>query len=273
MRFDWIKEAILGSTYARALANKAQRTGVPFAPEAFDSIAQQQRATLDPHASAFVRGRQAPGELPMTQERAGLTDMLHKTPWATDEHSGIRGGSEYAVGRFNQLLDQTGRSHTTPAGQPDTHQRILSEFGPPQAARRSATQAKPAPGSPTYQLPGGFTAPVGRSVFELMDEPSHGGTRVGPAPAPSPGQRASSHQRAREYPSPHTFVNRQSSPLAQREMGGPHTGAPPPGVAMQRPRTPPPAPPRGHASSGNSAATMVLRKTGSFLTGLERLVA
>jgi len=185
-----MKFAILGSTYARALGNAAQRRGVPYAPEAFESIAKQPLAKLDPHASAFVRGRQAPSELPMTSQRQGLQQMLHQTPWATDEHSGVRGGSEHAVNRFNELLDQSGRSHVTPVGQPDTHQRIMSTFGPPQPARRSATQARPAPSGPTYQLPGGFTAPVGRNIFELMDETGRGGTHVGPAPAPASGRVA-----------------------------------------------------------------------------------
>jgi hypothetical protein len=235
MRFAWIKEAILGATYARALQNSAQRRGIPHAPEAFNSIATQQRATLDPHASAFARGRQAPGELLMTAQRQGLTDMLHQTPWATDEHSGVRGGSEHAVHRFNQLLDDTGRSHNTPAGQPNTHQQILSTFGPPPSQQRSATQAKKPPSVPTYQLPGGFSAPVGRNVFELMDEPNNGGTRVGPAPAPN------ARPQARPI----------APPMAPHAVDAHLRGAAPSAIP--------------HVGAGAGASTAVLRKTASPL--------
>lgn len=178
----WLKFAILGSTYARALQNAAQRAGQAAPTGAYAGIAAQPLAKLKPGLSTNAR---APGALTPTPQQQGVQQLLHQTPWATDEHSGMRGGSEHAVNRFNQLLESSGRAHTTPAGQPNADQRIMQSFGPPTAPRR-ATQMRPPPSVPTYQLPGGFTAPVGRNIFELMDEPtSRTPTHVGPAPAPT----------------------------------------------------------------------------------------
>lgn len=184
MRFAWIKEAIMGATYARALQNAAQRAGrdVSALQPALSNIAAQPQAQLKPGLSQFVRER---GALQPTRQQQDVQQLLHRTPWATDEHTGLRGGSEQAVTRFNELLDASGRSHVTPTGRPDTHQQILRQFGPPRPAMRTPTQARPRPSGPTYQLPGGFTAPVGRNIFELMDDTGRGGTRVGPAPAPN----------------------------------------------------------------------------------------
>lgn len=178
----WLKFAILGSTYARALENAAARAGrdVSALRPGLQQIAQQPLAKLRPGMSQFVRER---GALTPTPQQQSVQQLLHQTPWATDEHTGLRGGSEHAVSRYNQLLEESGRAHATPAGQPTTHQRIMQSFGMPQPQMKDPSQVRPMPPN-TYRLPGGFSAPVGRNPFELMDDTGSGNTRVGPAPMP-----------------------------------------------------------------------------------------
>lgn len=172
------KLAILGSTYARALTNAAQRAGrdVGAMQPALSSIAQQPLAKLKPGLSSFVRER---GALQPTPQQQGVQQLLHQTPWATDEHTGLRGGSEYAVQRYNQLLEGSGRAHA----QPGVDQAIQRNFGPAQPQMKEPSQVRPLPQG-AYRMPGGFTAPVGHNPFELMDETGRGNTRIGPAPMP-----------------------------------------------------------------------------------------
>lgn len=183
MGSGWQKFAILGSTYARALGNAAQRSGrnMSAMQPALSNVAQQPLAKLKPGLSSFVR---EPGTVAPTPQQQSVQQLLHKTPWATDEHTGLRGGSEHAVNTYNNLLQESGRAHSTPAGQPTTHERIQQSFGAPKPQMKDPSQVRPMPAN-AYKLPGGFTAPVGRNIFELMDEPMHGGTRVGPAPMPA----------------------------------------------------------------------------------------
>ena len=148
MRASLLKFAILGSTYARALENANTRAGRPAG--AFASIAAQPLAKLKPGASVYAR---APGAL---------------TPWATDEHTGLVGGSDHAVNTFTDMLQESGRSHNTPAGQPPTHQQIQQRWGTP----------KPSPSASADR-------PVGGDLFSLMDQ-NRGNTRIGPAPMPTP---------------------------------------------------------------------------------------
>ena len=163
MRASLLKFAILGSTYARALENANTRAGRPAG--AFASIAAQPLAKLKPGASVYAR---APGALTPTPQQQGVQQFLHKTPWATDEHTGLVGGSDHAVNTFNDMLQESGRSHNTPAGQPPTHQQIQQRWGTP----------KPSPSASADR-------PVGGDLFSLMDQ-NRGNTRIGPAPMPTP---------------------------------------------------------------------------------------
>lgn len=184
MGSGWLKFAILGSTYARALENAGTRGGRALSPAMQSKVTQlhaQPQAKLQRGLGDTFRDHARGGELPMTPQRQDLQNMLHKTPWATDEHSGVRGGSQFAVGRFNQLLDETGRSHA----QPGVQQAIHKSFGPPPTMMKNPSQVRKLPEN-AYQLPGGFSAPSGRAIWELQDEPlNQQPTRVGPAPAPT----------------------------------------------------------------------------------------
>lgn len=205
MTVSWRKLAILGSTYARALSNAAQRAGrdVGALQPALSGIAQQPLAKLKPGLSSFVRER---GALQPTPQQQSVQQLLHRTPWATDEHTGLRGGSEYAVSRFNELLDETGRSHAAPAGQPSTHQQIQQSFGPAQPQMKEPSQVRPPPTN-AYRLPGGFSAPMNRSVFDLMDAPASATpTRIGPAPAPSSMRAAVPAPLRRPAPTPSSMA-------------------------------------------------------------------
>lgn len=175
MRFAWIKEAIAGATYARALQNAAQRAGrdVSALKPALSQIASQPQAKLKPGLSQFVR---EPGALQPTAQQQGMQKMLAKVPWAGAEH----GGNAHAEPTLNAMLRRRGLDHQTPAGQPNIHQQIAGAFGPPRAAPIDHVTRKT-----PYKGPGD-------SPFALMDDykrvgvtPMDGqGTRVGPAPAP-----------------------------------------------------------------------------------------
>lgn len=135
MNFDWIKTAILGSTYARALENRNIAAGRPAG--AFASIAAQPLAKLKPGASAFAR---APGPLTPTPTQRGMQKMLAKTPWAGEDHD----GAPDAEARFNALLRRRGQDVQSPRG--DTGAQIAASFGHANQARtgRTVTNA-PAP--------------------------------------------------------------------------------------------------------------------------------
>ena len=121
----WMKFAILGSTYARALQNAATRAGRTFAPNAFEHIAAQPNAVLKPGLSSFVR---EPGVLPQTPQRAAMQDLAHRMPWAGEEHTTDM-NSQRAIGRFDRLLERRNLVQNTPAGQPNVQQRIDAAFG------------------------------------------------------------------------------------------------------------------------------------------------
>ena len=119
MSLGWLKFALQGSTYARALENANARAGRPAGM--FSSIANQPQATLKPGASAYAR---APGALTSTPQQQSMQQMLAKTPWAGDEH----GGSEHAESTYNALLRRRGLDTKTPGG--DTGAQIVKNFGP-----------------------------------------------------------------------------------------------------------------------------------------------
>lgn len=121
----WMKFAIAGSTYARALENAGMRAGRMFAPGAFDHIASQPRAVLKPGLSSFVR---EPGVLPKTPEVSAMQNLAHRLPWAGEEHT-TPAMSDKAPARFDRVLEQHGLVHDTPAGQPTVNQRIQTSFG------------------------------------------------------------------------------------------------------------------------------------------------
>lgn len=153
----WMKFAILGSTYARALQNAGTRAGRVFAPNAFDHIAAQPRAVLKPGLSSFVR---EPGILPPTPQSTAMRNLANRLPWAGEEHT-TEAMSAKAPARFNRVLEQHGLVHDTPAGQPTAQQRIdaafgrFSDRGEWQAAQRTQTPAQPSTGDKTSVLPKG----------------------------------------------------------------------------------------------------------------------
>lgn len=140
----WMKFAILGSTYARALQNAGARAGRAFAPGAFDHIASQPRAVLKPGLSSYVR---EPGVLPPTAQSTAMQGLASRLPWAGEEHT-TPAMSAKAPARFDRVLEQHGLVHDTPAGQPTVQQRIDAAFGRDQSDRadwvaRERAMAKP----------------------------------------------------------------------------------------------------------------------------------
>lgn len=121
----WMKFAILGSTYARALQNAGTRAGRTFAPNAFEHIAAQPKAVLKPGLSSYVR---EPGVLPPTPQSTAMQNLASRLPWAGEEHT-TQAMSAKAPARFNRVLEQHGLVHDTPAGQPTAQQRIDAAFG------------------------------------------------------------------------------------------------------------------------------------------------
>jgi hypothetical protein len=182
----WRKYAIAGATYARALENAAAREGRAFAPDAFNSIRSQTLAKLDPHASAFVRGRQAPGELPKTPQRAAMQDLAQHIPWAGEEHTSDAMSAK-APQRFDRLLESRGLTHETPAGRPNTHQMIASEFGDPVRFRQQLRRVDNTY-TPPAQESGQLTGAGGPAAMRARTPVPGGQTSVLPA---APGQQTS----------------------------------------------------------------------------------
>lgn len=226
----WLKFAILGSTYARALENAATRTGRPMTPgmtSAIEQIRGQTQPRLQRGLGSVVREHAASVPLQLTPEQQGMQRMLAKVPWAGAEHGGH---GDYAEQQLNARLRQRGLEYNTPAGQPSTHQQIAQAFGPPRRAPEDpVTRKVPYKGqgpSPfllmdRYKVPGAIGAP-------------DRGTHVGPAPAPSPGQASSSEH---VVPQPHAGEHTQVAggpwrPGWQR-FSAPAPGAVPPPVQRQ----------------------------------------
>jgi hypothetical protein len=212
------KLAILGSTYARALQNAAGRAGrdVSALKPALSQIAQQPLAKLKPGISSFVRER---GAIAPSPQQQNMQQMLAHVPWAGSEH----GGSPHAEATLNAQLRQRGLEHNTPAGQPNVHQQIAREFGPPRRApNERPTQVGHASGDPDAPT----HAPVKRNVgighegfggnlFDLWEGAPEGGwahlpelTRVGVGP-----QRARALQPPRVN-RPEPVIPARTSPIA-----------------------------------------------------------
>ncbi len=166
----WMKFAILGSTYARALQNAGARAGRTFTPNAFDHIASQPRAVLKPGLSSYVR---EPGVLPPTAQSTAMQGLASRLPWAGEEHT-TPAMSAKAPARFDRVLEQHGLVHNTPAGQPTAQQRIDAAFGRDQSDRAdwlAKERAAPAPAAATSVI---------RKPSQLGAQPA---TAVLPAPA------------------------------------------------------------------------------------------
>lgn len=185
MGSGWQKFAILGSTYARALQNAATSGGRALAPAMESKLTQmsaQPNAKLQPGLGQMFREHASGGALTPTPQQADMQKMLAKVPWAGAEHGGQ---GNYAEQQLNARLRQRGLEHNTPAGQPSIHQQIEQGFGPPQRADQDP--------NPTRKVP---YKGQGANPFLLMDQykvPGKMGlpaqdTRIGPAPAPAPGQ-------------------------------------------------------------------------------------
>lgn len=205
----WMKFAILGSTYARALQNAGTRAGRSFGPDAFDHIATQPRAALKPGLSSFVR---EPGVLPQTPQISAMQDLAHRLPWAGDEHT-TPAMSDKAPARFDRLLQQRGLVHDTPAGQPNVQQRIESAFGQfkdrAQWNRASLVTKKP-----------GIVTPLREEATAVIPKGSVGLQENIPTPL---SDNAPSLSDGGSFVRPAAPVGRQGFPRARFEIG--KTGA------------------------------------------------
>lgn len=147
MGSGWRKFAILGSTYARALTNAAQRGGRALAPameSRVSQIAAQPSAQLRPGLGQFFREHGNPmhgGELAPTPQSEAMRSVAARLPWQGAEH----GGGVRSLDRANQLLDQRGLSSTTPGGQAAFHQQKVTNL-PLAPKTREQTSVGQAPG-------------------------------------------------------------------------------------------------------------------------------
>jgi hypothetical protein len=194
----WMKFAILGSTYARALQNAGARAGRTFAPNAFDHIAAQPKAVLKPGLSSYVR---EPGVLPPTPQSTAMQGLASRLPWAGEEHT-TPAMSAKAPARFDRVLEQHGLVHDTPAGRPTAQQRIDAAFGRDQSdraewmARERAAPKPPTTGAATSVLrrPSQPPASLATSVLPAPGSaslatsvlPAPGSTSVLATPSPNP---------------------------------------------------------------------------------------
>jgi hypothetical protein len=148
----WLKFAILGSTYARALENAATRGGRALTPALQAKVTQlhaQPQAKLQRGLGDMYREHARGGELTPTPQQRNMQDMMAHVPWAGAEHVGNQHGNPFAEHALNAQLKQRGLDYNTPAGQPNVHQRIQQSFGPPPTLRRG-TQVGHASGDQTH---------------------------------------------------------------------------------------------------------------------------
>ena len=129
------KLAVLGATYARALANAATRSGRALSPAMSSKITQlsaQPQAKLQPGLGQMFREHATGGAIAPTAKQQDMQNMLAHVPWAGEEH----GGSPFAESTLNAQLRHRGLDQHTAAGHAGTNQQIREQFGPPQAPRR-----------------------------------------------------------------------------------------------------------------------------------------
>lgn len=148
----WLKFAILGSTYARALENAATRGGRALSPAMQSKVTQlraQPQAKLQQGLGQMFREHAGGGALTPTPQQRNMQDMMAHVPWAGAEHVSSPKGNPFAEHALNAQLKQRGLDYNTPAGQPNVNQQIQQRFGPPQAPRRG-TQVGHASGDQTH---------------------------------------------------------------------------------------------------------------------------
>ena len=135
MGSGWMKFAILGSTYARALQNRAVRThgAENVNPATFAHVGAQPQARFDTDLSSYARQS---GALAPTQQSRAMTQLSHDLPWQGEEHQAPAGAMRDA----NTMLDQRGLSHNTPTDQLTSHERIQQAFGAPVRAGVGGTE-------------------------------------------------------------------------------------------------------------------------------------
>lgn len=255
MQPGWLKFAILGSTYARALTNAATRGGRALAPameSRVSQIAAQPNAQLRPGLGQFFREHAGGGELPATPQSDAMRSLAARLPWQGAEHGGGVRSLEFA----NRLLDQRGLSSTTPGGQAAFHQQKVTNL-PLAPKTREQTTIGQAPG----WRPSNPTADYQKHLLyqdRVLDKYDQHRQQVDPGFQPA-------RQRAHAPTMPVT-------PAAAFMRGNEGTAImrPNPGTPTALPTTPPAYTP----SSENTAvlrpqpaagATQVLRKTGAAL--------
>jgi hypothetical protein len=250
MTQGWMKFAIQGSTYARALQNAATSGGRALSPAMTSKLTQmrsQPQAKLQPGLGQMFREHASGGELPMTPQIARMQNLTHQLPWAGEEH----GGLPSAERNFNRTLESRGLVHDTPKG--DTQQKITQSFGTPeqhQILRRGGNDV----GQGTVVAMGGDRALPQSTRMTSLTPPEvqghhirfdngqasfRGDTGIHPNPRPNPTEGTS-------------VLPRQGAGDATNVLKGPAAA---PAAPRQFPR-----------------ARFQMGKVGSFHTGLERLV-
>lgn len=164
-RRGWLKFAISGEYYARALSNAAARGGGRVGAPVLEAIAKQPRARSMPGLAEQARqSRELPTNVPGRNQT--LFDQLPKHPINTESSAMIGVGDIHEKAEFDRALARGGAVHR----QPGTQQMITEAFGAPTpargmepatgvaspAARRAKTPVPPPPitrGEPTNVLP------------------------------------------------------------------------------------------------------------------------
>ena len=183
MGSGWQKFAILGSTYARALQNRAVRThgAGNVNPATFAATAAQPQARFDTDLSSYARQR---GALVPTPQSRAMSGLAHDLPWQGPEHQAPAGAHDAA----NKMLEAR--------GQATSHQRIEQAFGKPNDAAggtevgRARLNPRPQGPSPLQHLdawqrenpdkPRDWTPPAENAAFQAPQRPqTHAQTQVG----------------------------------------------------------------------------------------------
>lgn len=247
MRASWLKFALQGSTYARALQNRAERThgAGNVDPSTFAATAAQPQARFDTDLSSYAR--QSGALAPTSQSRA-MTDLASRMPWAGEEHT-TDANSAKAPDRFNRLLDSRGLSQTTPGGHGALQQQITQSFGSPEEFRAKIRGVDRAPAGAPAEPQTGAGTPASIRARSATPAPSPSAqTSVLPAPAAPPA----APPRGPGYANTNVSNARAHAPT----MPAPIPGAAGPAAAAPR------AFPRAGFQMG---------KVGYFQTGLEGL--
>lgn len=192
MGSGWVKFAILGSTYARALQNRAVRThgAENVNPSTFAATAAQPQARFDTDLSSYARQR---GALVPTQQSRAMSGLAHDLPWQGEEHQ----APVSAYGAANKMLEARGLSHNARPPETTSHQRIEQAFGKPTEASggtevgRARLNARPQGPNPLQHLdqwqhenpdkPRNWMPPAGGAAVQpaQQQQQTHAQTQVG----------------------------------------------------------------------------------------------